>query len=736
MTKSKWEANVDSIPGKNWGAEAAEKVAALLAPRNVVIVGASDKSHSWSRAAWRNLQKYNFPGNVYPLNPTRESIWGEVCYSSFAALPDSPDHVIVVVPAPYVAGVLEDAARHGARSATIFSAGFEEAEGEAAAKLARELKETIRRTGLAVSGPNCLGNIAAPSRLMTMTDARTHDLQPGPIAIISQSGGVGTAIKRTLNDRGLTAGYLLTIGNQTGLTAADYIQFLARQPEIKVIACYLEAIMGPERFLEACSFARAAGKIVVITKLGGSNEGRAAALAHTGSLAGSFEAFDAIAPRSGAVRVKTLDDLIEFTEFVLHAPLPEGSGLGALTFSGGLRGLLLDAAAANSLNFPPLAQETKDRLAEILGVGTIIGNPLDAGFAALSSQEKYIQAINIMLDDPSIDVLLLQEEILREAGNPKEMNLRKIDDLAASGSFRKPVAYCSMISYHFNEFSRGLRRELTHTPFLQEPDKTMRALRNVFEYVRGSKEAAAFKAADLPRDARKAGDGFSTRQGALSESDSKALLSAYGIPALREVVVTSADEACRAAEAVGYPVVLKIVSADVAHKSDIGGVKLNLGDDSSVRSAFAEIVMNASKNCPDAKIDGVLVAPFVNGGLELALGVVRDPDVGCVLMVGAGGVLMEVIKDAAFSSPFLTAANAEDLLDRTKIGRLLSGYRGGRKLDRSSVIAAIQSLAAFARDNQDRVEAVDINPYIVFEEGRGGIALDALVVLSPMEQKR
>jgi acyl-CoA synthetase (NDP forming) len=713
----------------NWGDEAAAQVTALLAPRNVVIVGASDKSHSWSRAAWRNLHKYEFAGRVFPLNPARDSIWGGVCYPSFAALPEKPDHVIVVVPAPLVNGVLEDAAQHGARSATIFSAGFEEAEGEAAADLARELKETIQRTGLAVSGPNCLGNIAAPSRLMTMTDARTHDLQPGPVAIISQSGGVGTAIKRTLNDRGLTAGYLLTIGNQTGLTAADYIQFLARQPEIKVIACYLEAIMGPERFLEACSFARKLGKFVVITKLGGSNEGRAAALAHTGSLAGSFEAFDAIAPRSGAVRVKTLDDLIEFIEFVLHAPLPKGTGLGALTFSGGLRGLLLDAAAANSLQFPPLSQETKARLAEILGVGTIIGNPLDAGFAALSSQEKYIQAINIMLDDPSIDVLLLQEEILREAGNPKEMNLRKIDELAASGAFKKPVAYCSMISYHFNEFSRGLRRELTHTPFLQEPDKTMRALRNVFEYVGGSKEALRAQPLHAHRPTTYADHALETQRGALSEATSKAILSTYGIPVLREVVATTADEASHAAEAVGYPVVLKVASGDVAHKSDIGGVKLNLGTAESVRQAFSEILSNTKQNCPSAKIDGVLVAPFVKGGLEVALGVVRDPDVGCVLMVGAGGVLMEVIKDAAFSSPMLNEIGADELIGRTRVGQLLDGYRGAAKLDRQSLVNALLALAAFTRDNSDRIEAIDINPFVVFEEGSGGMALDALIVL-------
>ena len=715
----------------NWGDAAVAQVTALLAPRNVVIVGASDKAHSWSRAAWRNLKKYDFPGKIYPLNPGRESIWGETCYTSFEALPEPPDHIIVVVPAPLVAGVLDDAARHGARSATIFSAGFEEAEGKEASKLARQLKETIQRTGLAVSGPNCLGNIAAPSRLMTRTDARTHDLQPGPVAIISQSGGVGTAIKRTLNDRGITAGYLLTIGNQTGLTAADYIQFMARQPEIKVIACYLEAIHDPERFLEACSVARSLGKFVVITKLGGSNEGRAAALAHTGSLAGSFEAFDAIAPRSGAIRVKTLDDLIEFVEYVLHAPLPKGAGLGALTFSGGLRGLLLDAAAANSLQFPPLAPETKTRLAEILGVGTIMGNPLDAGFAALSSQEKYIQAIKIMLDDPSIDVLLLQEEILREAGNPKENNLRKIDELAASGAFKKPVAYCSMISYHFNDFSRGLRRELTHAPFLQEPDKTMRALRNVFEFVSGSKEAERTDSLRTSRTTTDADHALArAKPGALDEATSKAILSAYGIPVPREMIAATADEAVIAAGSVGYPVVLKIASRDVAHKSDIGGVKLNLGSADSVREAFSEIISNTKRNCPGAEIDGVLVAPFIKGGLEIALGVTRDPDVGCVLMVGAGGVLLEVINDVAFSSPMLDSHGADEFLGRTKIARLLDGYRGGAKLDRRSLVNALVGLAAFTRDHSEKIEAVDINPFVVFEEGKGGIALDALVVLT------
>ena len=379
---------------------AREKVRALLAPRNVVVAGASDKGHSWSRSAWRNLKKYGFPGAIYPFNPGRDEVWGERCYRDFASLPEKPDHVVVVVPSKHVSPLLVDAAKHGARSATIFTAGFDEAEGAEAGALSRQLRETIATTGLAVSGPNCLGNLAAPSKLMTMTDNRSHDMLPGPVAIVAQSGGVGTAVKRAFNDRGVRAGYLLTIGNQAGLTAADYICFFAGEPEIKVIVCYLEAIHAAPDFLDACRLARAAGKPVVVMKLGGSQEGRAAAQAHTGALAGTFEAFDAVAGSAGAVRVKTLDDAIEVTEYFLHAPLPKGPGVGALTFSGGLRGLLIDAAAANGVNLPPLAEATKTKLDELLGVGTIIGNPLDAGPSHFSARiSAYCLAVRTALLD-------------------------------------------------------------------------------------------------------------------------------------------------------------------------------------------------------------------------------------------------------------------------------------------------------------------------------------------------
>jgi acetyltransferase len=556
-------------------------------------------------------------------------------------------------------------------------------------------------------------------------------MSPGPIAIVAQSGGVGTAIKRTLNDRGLSVGHLLTIGNQAGLTAGDYIAYFASNPQVKVIACYLEAIHAPRDFLNACRLAYAAGKPVIVMKLGGSKEGRDAAMAHTGALAGSFEAFDAVAGAAGAIRVKTLDDMIELAEYFLHSSAPRGNGVGALTFSGGLRGLLLDAAAANGLTLPPLSDATKAKLSTILGVGTIIGNPLDAGFAALSSQENYIKAILTMLEDPAIDVLLLQEEILREPGNSKESNLTLIDAMAGEGKFPKPIAYCSMISYHFTDYSRDLRKRLPNTPFLQDPDKAMRVMRTVMDYQtkgrRIGRGQAPFAETDVMRRVREMGSVEKAIM--LDEVLSKRFLADCGVPVPAELVVKSEMEAVRAAEEIGFPVVLKVVSADIAHKSEAGGVKLALTSAEDVRRAWTEITRSVLDYRPEAVIDGMLIAPFVSGGQEMALGIARDPDVGCVVMFGTGGVMLELVNDVTFAPPGIDALAAEDMIDRTRAGQMLGGYRGAPRLDRAAVVNALVALGRVAQHFGDIIEAVDINPFVVLEDGRGGFALDGLVML-------
>ena len=387
------------------------KVEALLNPKNIVILGATDRAGNWASRVWRNLKRYDFPHPIYPFNPGRDSVWDTRCYRNFAELPEAPDHLVVLIPAAAVPDALADAAKAGARSATVMTSGFDEA--EAAAELTMRLKRVIAETGLAVSGPNCLGNLHAPSHLMTMPDDRPQKLARGPVAIIGQSGGIAMAIKRTLEERGLDTGSAITSGNETGLTTADYIAYFASLPEVKIIVSYLESVRDAGAFLSAAREARAAGKPVVVVKLGASDQGRAAALAHTGRLAGSMEAFDAVAGAAGVMRVRNLDAVVEAVEYLVHAPLPTRGGLGAITFSGGLRGLLLDAAEAHGLKFSTLSPATIRRLESLVSVGTIIGNPLDAGFAALTSQDAYLRCIETLLADPGIDTLLLQEELPR-----------------------------------------------------------------------------------------------------------------------------------------------------------------------------------------------------------------------------------------------------------------------------------------------------------------------------------
>jgi len=712
-------------------------IAALLNPRNIVIVGASDKPGNWAERSWNNLQRYGFKGPVYPINPGRETVWGSKCYRTFDDLPEKPDHVLVLVPARFVSATLKDAAAAGARrssdlSATVISSGFGEMPDPAALKLGEELAETIRETGLAVSGPNCLGNFNGGERFVTMVDNRTLRTEPGPVAIIGQSGGLVMALKRTLEERGMDVGYIVTSGNEAGLKTADYIEYFAANPQIKVIVSYLESVRDPQQFLAACEAAKSMGKPVIVLKLGTSDNGRAAAMAHTGALAGSVAAFDAIAGNAGVIRVSNLDDVIEAAEYFLHAPLPRGNGVGAITFSGGLRGLLLDQAEVNSLAFPALATKTKRRLGELLGVGSIIGNPLDSGFAALNSEETYVNCVRAMLDDPGIHTLMLQEEIPRAPGAERKVEyIRAVNALAAKA--KKPITYVTMISHSMNEYSRDIRNGFRNVAFLQEADKALRAVRAVTTYAERKavtkSKARKAKAQPVPAAVSRAIAKSQNKSGkiALSEIDSKKLIRAYGLKTPKERLATSSAEAARIARVIGLPVVLKAAGAELTHKSDIGGVILNNNTLASVRDGFATIQRNVTAKAKGDSLDGVLVAEQVKGDVELVIGASRDPEMGPFVMFGSGGISLELYRDVAFSAPTLDEASANALIDRTAAAQLINGYRGAPALDRDAVIKALITVSRLAIDLGEHLDSIDVNPFVL--RRRGGVALDALVVM-------
>jgi acetyltransferase len=711
-------------------------VGALLNPTSIAIVGASDRPGNWALRAFQNLRRFGFAGPIYPVNPRNKTVWGgETCYPALTELPDAPDHVVVIVPGAAAIDTVVQAGKANARSATVFSGGFGEGGDPNGREMAVKLRQAIEQSGMAVSGPNCLGNMAARYRMITIPDDRIAQLETGPVAIVGQSGGIVMAIQRAMQARGIKTGYAICSGNEIGLYTSDYIRFLADDPELRVITCFIESIKQPAEFRRACEYARDAGKPVVAIKIGGTEESRKAALAHTGSLAGSLDCFDAVAETVGVIRVDTLDEAVEVSEYFAHAAVPKGPRLGGMTFSGGMKGLMIEAASRHGLPFPPLAADTLAKLGEVLGVGTSLGNPLDAGFAALSSAEAYFKCVDLLRADPNVDVLLVQEELPPAARtNNKVDNLLEVDRKVADGQ-GPPVAVMSMSSYMYTEHTRDFRAQLPHLPVLHEIDTVIKAAGAAGRYGR-LRALAASTPAEAVRAAKpnvaavlkrriKAADGLSI----LHEADSKELLRAYGIRTPNETIALSVDTAVMAARDIGYPVVLKLLAADVQHKSDIGGVMLNLRSENELRAAYTRLAQNLAKARSGARLEQVIVAEQVSGGVELVLGVQRDPEVGPVVMFGTGGVHLELHKDVSFGAVPLPLWQAQAMLERTVAGRLLQGYRGSPPADVGSVLAALTALGRLAHDLGDQVESIDINPLVALPAGEGAIALDALVVL-------
>ncbi len=710
-----------------------QKVAALTAPRNVVLVGASDRAGSWAARVWRNLNRYAFPGPIHLINPRRTELWGRPCYPDFAAMPEPPDHMVVLVPAPGVAEMLRRGAAAGARSATVFSAGFGEGFDTGAAALGRELAQVIEQTGLGVSGPNCMGNVCAKSRFVTLVEDRPLAVKPGPVALVGQSGGMMIFTNSALEERGIWPEYLITSGNETGLSVADYIAFFASEPELKVILVYIEAISQLEKFKAACRLARAAGKEIVALKLGQSEGGRQAAMAHTGSLAGSVEAFDALAGELGVIRADTLDDAIEITELLAQTGAPAGRRLGAITLSGAFRGLLLDAAERNGLRFDALAPETTRKLNSILTVGSLVSNPIDGGFGVLTSADNYRASIAALEADPNVDMVLLQEALPREAGSDRaERYIQMVEQHVAAGA-KKPIAFINPISHGQSDYSRALKAKAPHLSFLQEANKALRAIASVARRAELERIASAMPAvgAALTADQRETIDELRklarSEAMALDEVQSKDVLRVYGIATPAEALVASPAEAVKAAERIGYPVVLKAVSATLTHKSDVGAVALNLATPEALSAAYERMTSKLSGHV----LAGMLVCQQVRGGTELVLGLHRDPEIGLVVMAGSGGVMLELVKDVAFCVPPVTREKARDMLARTRAAKLLQGYRGAAALDVDAVADALVALGRLAVDLEEVIESVDINPFVALPNG--GLALDALIVLRQRE---
>ncbi|MBV8699136.1 MAG: acetate--CoA ligase family protein [Bradyrhizobium sp.] len=710
-----------------------KRVHAMLHPRNVVVVGATDKPGNYAERIWNNLIKYGYEGGLYPINARRESVWGVTCYKDFSSLPERPDHVLVLVPARFAIPVIRDAAKAGARSATIVTSGFDELQDEDSQRLAAELQQAIRETHLAVTGPNCLGNLSAGEKLFTNIDDRIVTMEQGPVAIAGQSGAIVMAIRQALEDRGVGIGYMVTTGNEAGLETPDLMAYYAADPSIRVIVVYLEGVRDTKNFRDACKAARAARKPVIALKLGASEGGRAAAMAHTGALAGSIETFDAISTREGVIRARNMDELIETTECFVHAALPKGGRLAAVTLSGGKRGLLIDAFYSAGLDFAPLGRAASDSLAKMLGPGSIVGNPLDAGFAAVVDPSVYMQSIKLMIDDPDTDIVIIDAEFPKAPHELRERNLRIVNEMA--GRAAKPVIYISAMSIGFTEFTKNLRRSLPNLTVMQGMDRAVTAIKSLINYAALPKEVPDIVSSSKPAARALLEKTLKAAQGAaLDEVASKKLLKAYGIPISKEAIAQSASEAVKIARTIGFPVVAKVVSPDILHKSDIGGVVLNLGSPAEVKTAFDAITARVKKLKGKPTLEGILIAQQVKGDLELVIGASLDAEMGPVVLFGTGGIDIELMKDVALAGAPLDDAEARALIGRTKAGVKIRGYRGKGPLHEASAVKALVGLSNLIADAGSRIASIDVNPFLI--NAKTGIAVDALIVLNNAAAKK
>ncbi|MBR0695672.1 acetate--CoA ligase family protein [Bradyrhizobium lablabi] len=729
------EAHVSAVTRsfQKWSPPAAasdivKNIHAMLHPRNIVLVGATDKPGNYAERIWNNLIKYRYAGGLFPVNARRETVWGVTCYKDFASLPEKPDHVLVLVPARFAVQVIRDAAAAGARSATIVTSGFSELQDEESQRLAAELKQAIKESGLAVTGPNCLGNLSAGENLFTNIDDRIVTMEQGTVAIVGQSGAIVMAIRQALEDRGVGVGYMVTTGNEAGLETPDLMAYFAADPSIRVIVVYLEGVRNTKVFRDACKAARAAGKPVIALKLGASEGGRAAAMAHTGALAGSIETFDAISTREGVIRVRGLDELIETTECFVHADPPRGNRLAAVSLSGGKRGLLIDAFYSAGLNFAPLSANATEQLAKMLGPGSIVGNPLDAGFAAVVDPSVYMKSIKIMIEDPDTDIVIIDSELPKAPHELRERNLRIVNEMA--GEANKPVIYISTMSIGFSEHTKALRKSLPNVAVLQGLDRAVGAIKSLIEYANLRKEipdivsSSKASARAVLEKTLKSANGAA----ALDEVASKRLLKAYGIPISKEAVAQTPAEAVKIARTIGFPVVAKVVSPDILHKSDVGGVVLNLGSTAEVKQAFNDITARVNKLKGKPKLEGILIAQQVKADLELVVGASLDAEMGPVVLFGTGGVDIELLKDVALAGAPLDAAEAKQLIAKTKAGIKMKGYRGKPALHEASAVKALVGLSNLMADAGNRIASIDVNPFLI--NSKLGVAVDGLIVLN------
>ncbi len=707
---------------------------ALIRPRSVAVIGASREPGTIGGAIFHNLLHQGFTGPVYPVNPKAAVVQSVAAYPTIEAVPGPVDLAVIVVPALQVPEVMEACGRKGVRAAVVISAGFKET-GEAGAALERRLLETARAHGMRVLGPNCLGilNTEAGVRL-DATFAPTYP-PAGPVAFSSQSGALGLAILEYAAALNIGISHFVSVGNKADVSGNDLLEFWEQDPGTRIILLYLESFGNPRRFTQiARRVART--KPIVAVKSGRTRAGQRAASSHTGSIAGADAAVEALCRQSGVIRANTMEELFDVAMLLAHQPVPAGHRVGIVTNAGGPGIMASDACETHGLEVPLLTDPTVAVLRSFLPAEASTRNPVD--MIASATPASFEKAVAAVLADPNVDSLLVLyvPPIVTTPTEVAEAIVRGVAEATqradAQGRPHKPVLSCFMGSHGVQQGLLTLHEG--NIPSYAFPEAAAIALsqsvrygtwragnpgRSVHQEVDGERAGKV-----IARAAARAGDGW------LEADEVAEVLAAYRIPQAAARLTRRVDDAVAAAAELGYPVVLKLDSRTLTHKSDVGGAALDLRGPDEVRAAWHRIRDRLSAIGRAEEMRGALVQPLVREGTEVIVGVSRDPSFGPIIMFGLGGIHVELLRDVSFRIAPLTDRDAREMVRAVRGFRLLEGYRGAPPADVAALELALLRVAQMAEAHAE-LEEMDLNPVRVLPPGRGLVALDARLRVRP-----
>lgn len=697
---------------------------ALFNPRSIAVVGASTRANSVGRAVLSNILLHGYTGVVYPVNPKATSILGVRAHPSVLEIPEEVDLAVIIIPSGAVPHVLEQCGERGIKGGVVISAGFKEL-GAEGAKREEAAGQVARRFGIRLIGPNCLGIINTdPQVSLNASFARTMP-RPGNIAFISQSGAIGVAALEYAEAERIGLSKFVSVGNKADVNENDLLAYLKDDPQTDVILLYLEDLTDPKGFIQLAQEV-SRNKPILAIKSGRTMEGAKAASSHTGALAGSDEAYDSLFAQCGVLRVESLEDLFDYAVAFATQPLPKGKRVAIVTNAGGPGIMATDACVRYGLTIAPLQEATRTKLREGLLLTAPVDNPVDV--LGDAGEDRYALAIEGVLADEGVDGLIV-------ISTPQLMT--DLPSIAAAAgriapNHGKPTLVCLMAT---GDVMEEVLTTLTaaRLPHYQFPEDAARALAAMARYAswihRPQAEVKPFTDVDREAVERVLARAQQESRHFLPEPEAYEILQAYRFPVLPFRWTHTEDETVQAAEAIGYPVVVKVVSPDIPHKVDVGGIRLHLANEEDVRRAYREMLAAVQAARPDARLDGVVVQKMIKGGKETILGMKRDPHFGPLLLFGLGGTYVEIFKDVTVRIAPITELDAHQMFQQLKSFQILAGYRGEAPSDLEAIAQCLERLSQLALDFPILHE-LDINPLVVFGKGEGAVAIDARIFIS------